>query len=98
MNKQNGFIPGLEGVIAAQTRLSRVDGQRGQLIIAGYPLAELAGRATFEETAFLLWHGRLPTQTELSTFQTELARLRPLPGATLTLLHAAARHILLCRP
>lgn len=91
MNKQKGFIPGLEGVVAAQTRLSRVDGQRGELIIAGYPLAELAGKATFEETTFLLWHGCLPTQTELTAFQTELAQLRPLPGATLTLLQAAAR-------
>jgi len=90
-NNQNGFTPGLEGVVAAQTRLSRVDGQRGELIIGGFPLAELAGNATFEETAFLLWNGRLPTQPELSAFQDELAQLRPLPAATLTLLQAAAQ-------
>lgn len=93
MRTQNEYIPGLAGVVAAQTRLSRVDGQRGELIIAGFPLAELAGNATFEETAFLLWNGRLPTQTELAVFQTELAGLRPLPAPTLTLLEsAAARH------
>ncbi len=90
-NNQNGFIPGLEGVIAAQTRLSSVDGQRGELIIGGFPLAELAANATFEETTFLLWHGRLPTQSERTTFQTELAQLRPLPPATLTLLQTAAQ-------
>ncbi|MCP4427857.1 MAG: citrate synthase/methylcitrate synthase [Chloroflexi bacterium] len=91
MSKQNGFIPGLEGVVAAQTRLSRVDGQRGELIVAGYPLAELAAQATFEETTFLLWHGRLPTQSELTAFQTEMAQLRPLPDAALALLQAAAQ-------
>ena len=89
-NNQNG-IPGLEGVVAAQTRLSRVDGQRGELIIGGFPLAELAANATFEETTFLLWNGRLPTQHELTTFQTELAQLRPLPSATLDLLQSAAQ-------
>ncbi|HWW61524.1 MAG TPA: citrate/2-methylcitrate synthase, partial [Thermoanaerobaculia bacterium] len=41
---------GLEGVVAAETRLSMVDGERGELIIAGYRVEELAARATFEET------------------------------------------------
>lgn len=90
-NNQNGFIPGLEGVVAAQTRLSCVDGQRGKLIIGGYPLAELAANATFEESAFLLWNGRLPTHPELTTFQNELAQLRPLPHATLDLLQSTAQ-------
>lgn len=91
MSNHNGYIPGLEGVVATQTRLSRVDGRRGELIIGGFPLQELATNAAFEETAFLLWNGRLPTQTELTTFQGELAQLRPLPLATLTLLQAAAK-------
>jgi citrate synthase len=39
---------GLEGVVAASTRLSHVDGERGELIIAGYPLPELAAHATFD--------------------------------------------------
>jgi len=51
---------GLEGIIAASTRLSHVDGERGELIIAGYPVGELAEHATFEETTWLLWHGDLP--------------------------------------
>ena len=56
---------GLEGVVAATTRLSHVDGERGELIIAGYPIAELAPRASFEETTWLLWHGELPSAAEL---------------------------------
>src|SRR5438128_11943497 len=45
---------GLEGVVAAETSLSMVDGERGELIIAGYPVEELAPNATFEETVSLL--------------------------------------------
>ena len=50
-------ISGLEGVVAATTRLSHVDGERGELVIAGYQVDELAEHATFEETTWLLWHG-----------------------------------------
>lgn len=90
MSTQNGFRPGLEGVLAAETRLSHVDGLKGELIIAGFPLAKLAANATFEETIFLLWHGRLPTQTELNNLTNDLAARRPLPTATHNLLQAAA--------
>ncbi len=82
---------GLEGVVAATTRLSSVDGEAGELLIAGFPVEELAPRATFEETTWLLWHGSLPTAQELVTFQHRLAARRTLPAATLDLLRAAAR-------
>jgi citrate synthase len=84
---------GLEGVIAASTRLSFVDGERGELIIAGFPLAELAANATFEETTWLLWHGELPTAPQLARFRSELAGQRSLRPATVALLRecAAAR-------
>jgi citrate synthase len=84
---------GLEGVVAASTRLSHVDGERGELIIAGFPLAELAANASFEETTWLLWHDQLPTAAELARFRAELAAQRRLPEATLALLRecAAAR-------
>src|SRR5712691_6605362 len=52
--------PGLEGVVAAATSLSMVDGQRGELIIAGFPVEELAPNATFEQTVQLLWNADLP--------------------------------------
>ena len=48
------FIPGLADIVAAQTRLSAVNGLKGELIIAGFPVEELAGQATFEEVAYLL--------------------------------------------
>ena len=88
---QNGFVPGLEGVVAAQTRLSSVDGQRGELIIGGFALEELAGKAAFEETVYLLWHGHLPTADQQAKFQEKLAVQRTLPTATLDLLKAAAK-------
>jgi len=85
---------GLEGVVAATTRLSDVDGERGELIIAGYPVGELAERATFEETTWLLWHGELPTARQLETCRAELAARRALPPGALALLRdCAARHL-----
>jgi citrate synthase len=87
----NGYIPGLAGVVAAQTKLSHVDGQLGELIIAGFPVTELAQQASFEEVVYLLWHDRLPDETELRAFTGELVALRPLPPATLSLLEQIAR-------
>ncbi len=82
---------GLEGVVAAATALSHVDGERGELIIAGYHVGDLAAHATFEETTWLLWHGALPSQAELETFRTTLAAERELPESTLVLLRDCAR-------
>jgi citrate synthase len=56
---------GLEGVVAAQTRISDVDGQRGRLFYAGYDIADLAAHASFEETIHLLHHLELPTAAQL---------------------------------
>ena len=85
----HGVNPGLEGVVAAQTRLSSVDGQAGELIIAGFPVEELASKATFEEAAYLLWNDCLPTAAQLEEFKWALAEQRGLPQATLDLLRAA---------
>ncbi|MEZ4707672.1 MAG: citrate synthase/methylcitrate synthase [Caldilineaceae bacterium] len=87
----NGTVAGLDNVVAAETRLSRPDGQKGELIIAGYAVEELAGRAAFEEVVYLLWHGARPTQAQLQSFHAELAALREVPPAALELLAAAAR-------
>lgn len=91
MSTNNGYDPGLAGVLAAETRLSHVDGLKGELIIAGFPLAKLAANASFEETVHLLWHGRLPNQAELISLKNDLATLRPLSPATLRLLQEAAK-------
>jgi len=77
---------GLDGVIAATTRLSDVDGERGELVIAGYQVGELAALATFEETTWLLWHGDLPDAAQLNRFRAALAAGRAIPDRTLSLL------------
>jgi citrate synthase len=82
---------GLEGFVAATTRLSHVDGERGELVIAGYPVEELAEHATFEEATWLLWHGDPPAPEDLAGFQRALASERSLPDATFALLRDCAR-------
>ena len=81
---------GLEGVVAATTQLSHVDGELGELVIGGYQLEHLAEYATFEETTWLLWHGELPSVAELDQFRRALAGLRAIPDSTLSLLRECA--------
>jgi len=88
--RRGTLIPGLEGVVATETRLSSVDGEAGTLIVGGFPVEELASRASFEEVVYLLWHDALPDTRQLTTLREELAGRRALPGATLDLLRAAA--------
>jgi citrate synthase len=82
---------GLDGIVAATTALSHVDGERGELVIGGYDIGELAEDATFEETTWLLWHGELPSAAQLETFRAALASRRALPQASLALLRECAR-------
>src|SRR2546428_137117 len=70
---------GLEGVVAASTRLSDVRGDIGQLIYAGYDINELAGKGSFEEGVHLLHHDRLPNRKELTQIKAQLAAARELP-------------------
>src|SRR5258708_6615204 len=90
-NGQSKFIPGLEGIVAAQTRLSMVDGSAGELIIAGFPVENLAAQASFEEVVYLLWNDALPDRQQLAAFRASLAARRALPASTLALLQAAAQ-------
>ncbi len=90
----NDYSPGLRGIIAAQTHLSSVNGDIGELIIAGYPLEEIAPNATFEQMVYLLWHDRLPDAGELATFRADLASRRALVPATMDVLRAAAEKAL----
>jgi citrate synthase len=84
------FAAGLEGVVAAQTRLSSVDGHVGELLIAGYPVETLAPAVSFEDVLYLLWNDRLPAPSELAGFRAALAERRTLPPLTLDLLRAVA--------
>jgi citrate synthase len=70
---------GLEGIVAFSSRKSLVDGQKGELIYAGYNIDDLARNATFEEVCFLLWHERLPNEAELEELNKTLAADRDLP-------------------
>ena len=70
---------GLEGIIAAETRIGDVRGDIGQLIYCGYDINELAGKVSYEEVVHLLWHNRLPTAHELDRLTTALRAERELP-------------------
>ena len=77
---------GLEDVVAGESAICYLDGQRGVLAYHGYDIHDLADAergATFEEVCYLLWHGRLPTRAELGDLQTQLAAARPLPEPVL---------------
>jgi len=69
---------GLEGIVAAETRMSFIDGEKGILEYVGIPIDALARNSTFEETVFLLWNCRLPRKAELEDFAGQIrSRFRP---------------------
>lgn len=75
--------PGLEGVVAGETAICSVRAQEGQLIYRGYDVHDLAEDASFEEVAYLVLFGRLPSQAEFNAFDAELKANRSLPPAFL---------------
>lgn len=79
---------GLEGVVAARTALSKVEGTRGRLIYRGYDIHDLARAATFEEIAHLMWFGHLPGSTELAALKERLRAERTMPQVVLQVLSA----------
>ncbi len=79
---------GLEGVVAATTRLSDVRGDIGQLIYCGYDINELAGKVTFEEVIHLLHHDHLPNRQELDELKGLLAAKRELPPGVVSIIKA----------
>lgn len=76
-------VKGLAGVTAADTNLSRVDGEKGELIYRGYNIMDLGENACFEEVVYLLWNGDLPNRTQLDAFQAALIAKRELPSAVI---------------
>lgn len=79
---------GLEGVVACDSAICAVDGERGVLSYYGYDIHDLADHSTFEETIALLWNGDLPTHAELDELTQHLVEARPLPAPVMDLLHA----------
>ena len=73
------FSPGLEGVVAAETAISEVDGANGRLIYRdGYLIEDLAPTVGFEEVAYLLWNGALPTRAQLDALREQMSSARRL--------------------
>ena len=83
------YSPGLEGVIAGESALSRIDIDINRLILHGYDLVELTENASYEEVAYLLLYGELPTVAELAAFNQQLRSQRDLPGPVVDLLRSA---------
>ncbi|MBV8364705.1 MAG: citrate synthase [Candidatus Eremiobacteraeota bacterium] len=77
---------GLRGAVVGDTRLSSINGERGELIYSGIDIRELAVASTFEEVAYLLWFGALPTRAHLDEFRRKLNRHRTLPADVVSLL------------
>src|SRR5690554_2383952 len=82
---------GLEGIVAFSTTKSFIDGQKGELIYAGYNIDTLAENATFEEVCFLMWNNRLPNAQELENLKKDLIKHRSLPKAVLDYIKAAEK-------
>lgn len=83
---------GLDGIIAASTRLSDVQGEKGVLIYAGYNIDELAGNISYEECVFLLHHGQLPTRTQLDELKKRLIGERELPQGVVDFIKNAPKN------
>ncbi len=84
---------GLEGIVVARTELSDVDGLKGKLTVRGYDVEELAGHASLEEVAHLLWYGALPSRDQVDELRRRLASYRQLPNETGVALQAAAKRM-----
>ncbi|HML01967.1 MAG TPA: citrate/2-methylcitrate synthase [Candidatus Bathyarchaeia archaeon] len=75
---------GLRGVLVADTNISSIDGVKGQLSYRGYDIHDLAEYSTYEEVAYLLLYGNLPTASKLEQFSKELISQRELPQEIIT--------------
>jgi citrate synthase len=79
---------GLEGIVATNSSICWIDGDAGVLAYRGIDIHELASKSTFEETAYLLWNGTLPTPPELDAFMRRLTEARELPPQIIDLLRS----------
>ncbi|MGE5114120.1 MAG: citrate synthase [Acidobacteriaceae bacterium] len=85
---------GLEGVVAANSSICFIDGDRGILAYRGIDIHELADHSNFEEVCYLLWFGKLPTRSELAEFKMQLVRERKLDAQIISLIRQAPKHAL----
>src|ERR1043166_2523126 len=92
MTTQAAATKGLEGVVAANTRLSDVKGEVGELIYAGYNINELAGKVSYEEVVHLLHHNHLPNGRELADLKARLAAARDLPDGVVKIIKSLPKN------
>ena len=85
-NTQPQAPSGLRGVVVGDTKISYVDGERGELVYRGIDIHDLANNATFEEVAYLLWFGALPSAANLAAFSADLGKRRALPDRLIKIL------------
>jgi citrate synthase len=90
--EDRSFKEGLEDVVAAESAICYIDGERGVLSYRGYDIHDLAQMSSFEETCFLLWEGRLPSAPELAELKAGLAAERAVPEEILSLLGGFLGH------
>ncbi|MGH9579862.1 MAG: citrate/2-methylcitrate synthase, partial [Terriglobales bacterium] len=82
---------GLEGVVATNSSICYIDGDRGILAYRGIDIHELADNSTFEETCYLLWYGKLPTRKQLEELRAHLGAERKLDTGILNLIRNATK-------
>ena len=82
---------GLQDVVAGDSSICLVDGQKGRLVYHGYDINDLVGKASFEEVIYLLWNGKLPNQDELDTLNAQLKKYRDIPADVLALVQGLCK-------
>ena len=88
------FSKGLDGIIAGQSSICFIDGEKGELVYRGINVDYLAVNSNFEEIVYLLWYGKLPRLNELIGFKKELAAERALPEPLISFLKTAPKKAL----
>jgi citrate synthase len=82
------FVKGLDGVIAAESTICLVDGEKGQLYYMGYAITDLVEHCTFEEVCYLLLYGELPTREQLAVFSAKMRNARDLPEPVIEMIRS----------
>ncbi|MFY9234460.1 MAG: citrate/2-methylcitrate synthase [Fimbriimonadaceae bacterium] len=90
--KYPNYSPGLEGIVAGISTISEINSDNSSLEYRGYNVHDLAEQGSFEQTAYLLLHDKLPTSQELKDFKQELASQREVPEGVYTALKAMPRN------
>jgi citrate synthase len=85
------YAKGLEGIVAGESQICRIDGQNGKLYYLGYPIEELAANSSFEEATYLLLYGELPNSRQMAAFSERMRSSRELSEPVLAMIRAFPR-------